>query len=105
MVLLKTLIIVFSVLNFLAAILMLTRNPKMPKITLISMIVGSLLLDIGAIIPNFVPALILLIVGFILIQFGMVIYQKKKYGKVTYLDQCVRLVLAILVIVFYIVLH
>ncbi|WP_241962665.1 hypothetical protein, partial [Staphylococcus simulans] len=105
MILLKTFIIAFSVFTFLSAILMLARNPKTPKITMILLIVGSLLLDIGALIANFIPALILLIIGFAMIQVGIGIYQKRTFGKIIFLAQSVRFIVSIFVIVFFIILQ
>ncbi|MCD8914604.1 hypothetical protein K2V61_03365 [Staphylococcus simulans] len=105
MILLKTFIIAFSVFTFLSAILMLTRNPKLPKIVLILLIVGSILLDIAALIAGFVPALIMLIIGLAMIQIGIGIYQKKTFGKVIFLAQSVRFVVSVLIIVFFVVLQ
>ncbi|WP_105993038.1 hypothetical protein [Staphylococcus simulans] len=105
MILLKTFIIAFSVFTFLSAILMLTRNPKSPKIVLILLIVGSILLDIAALIAGFVPALIMLIIGLAMIQIGIGIYQKKTFGKVIFLAQSVRFVVSVLIIVFFVVLQ
>ncbi|MGV3128375.1 hypothetical protein MUA90_09025 [Staphylococcus sp. IVB6181] len=105
MILLKTFIIAFSVFTFLSAILMLTRNPKLPKIVLILLIAGSILLDIGALIAGFVPALIMLIIGLAMIQIGIGIYQKKTFGKVIFLAQSVRFVVSVLIIVFFVVLQ
>lgn len=105
MIVLKTLIIVISVFNFLQAILLLTKNEMTPKYTLFLLIGGSILLDIGAIIYPFAAAVILLILGFAAIQIGMILYQKLYRHKINYLEQSVRLVINILIIVAYIVLR
>ncbi|ANZ33582.1 hypothetical protein [Staphylococcus carnosus] len=105
MIVLKTLIIVFSVFNFLHAILLLTKNEMMPKSTLILLIGGSILLDIGAIIYPFAAAVTLLVIGLAAIQIGVILYQKLFRHKINYLEQSVRLVINILIIVAYIVLR
>ncbi|GEP84166.1 Uncharacterised protein [Staphylococcus piscifermentans] len=105
MIVLKTLIILFSVFNFLQAILLLTKNEMMPKSTLVLLILGSNLLDIGAIIYPFAAAVTLLVLGLAAIQIGIILYQKLFRHKIYYLEQSVRLVINILIIVAYIVLR
>ncbi|MEL0538312.1 hypothetical protein [Staphylococcus debuckii] len=105
MIVLKTLIILFSVFNFLQAILLLTKNVMMPKSTLVLLILGSILLDIGAIIYPFAAAVTLLVLGLAAIQIGIILYQKLFRHKIYYLEQSVRFVINILIIVAYIVLR
>lgn len=77
----------------------------MPKSTLILLIGGSILLDIGAIIYPFAAAVTLLVIGLAAIQIGVILYQKLFRHKINYLEQSVRLVINILIIVAYIVLR